>query len=142
MYRLFLCLLFTTRRYWRRSTTNHKIRLLVKRKIGLNNVYFKVQIKTFCKTRLVRLLKFCFFEVSDVAHWPLVLYKSSLLCITLIIYYTKCICNWLYEIDVFVFYRSDHMVPQKIIVFVQVGKNVVVGHVFNLYIEFLLNDVF
>lgn len=40
------------------------------------------------------------------------------------------------------FYRSDHMVPQKIIVFVQVGENVVVGHVFNLYIDFLLNDVF
>lgn len=63
MFRLFLCLLFITRRYLRRSTTNHKIRLLVKRKIGLNNVYvyFTVQDKTFCKTRLVRLLKFWVF---------------------------------------------------------------------------------
>lgn len=65
--------------------------------------------------------------MSDVAYWPLALYYMYM---SLIIYYTTCICNWLYEIDVFVVYRFDHMAPKKIIVFVQVGENVVVGACF------------
>lgn len=72
----------------------------------------------------------------------LIAVKLALQYMSLIVHYTTYICNCLCKIGVFVVYRSDHMAPEKILAFVQVGKFQLLEHFIMCTLTFLLMDLY